>query len=241
MPRTALFCVPFAGAGSAFFSDWQEHTTQMEVVPLQLPGREKRFAEDPYRDVADAADGLLPEALERAMEDRPVALFGHSLGAVIAFELARRLASVRGPGVARLLVSGSPGPWTPRSRRATGLPDHEFLQRVQEFAGYSHPTLEHPEMRALLLPTLRADVEMHENYVPTDHSALPVPITAIRGTADELVRAEQAWEWSKATTRDFRLVEVEGGHMYLAGSAALVVATLESELGYRDEGGTSCD
>lgn len=211
-----LVCVPFAGAGASFFYPWRALVNEsFKIVALQPPGREQRVAEEPCRDVTCAVDGLLPDLVEEIRGAGPVVLFGHSLGAVLAYELGRRLAATPGVEVARLAVSGSPVPWTKRTRRATGLPDEEFYRRVQEFAGYSHPALEHPEMRELILPTLRADVEMHENYVCTTDTPVPMPIISIRGCADNLVTAEEAGEWVRATTRDFTLAEVNGGHMYL--------------------------
>ncbi|KAA5830633.1 thioesterase [Saccharopolyspora hirsuta] len=218
MSRTTVLCLPFAGAGAAHFRPWEDRAgTDLQIAPLQLPGRERRIGEPAFRDVAQAVEALLPEALERAGSE-PVVLFGHSLGAVLAFELAQRLATAPGTSLQRLFVSGSPGPWTKRSRRATGLPDDEFLARVQEFAGYDHAALRFPEMRELILPTLRADVEMHENYEPSAQAPLPAPITSLRGRDDELVDTERAGEWSKATAREFDLVELPGGHMYLTDS-----------------------
>ena len=215
MSNTVL-CVPFAGAGASVFRPWVPLCQdRFELAAIQLPGREQRFAEEPFRDVAAAVDGLLPEVLERVSGTGPVVLFGHSLGAVLSFEIARKLTEVDGLDLAALVVSGSPGPYTRRKDGATGLSDEQFLERVKEFAGYKHDALEDPEMRELLLPTLRADVEMHESYVPLSDAQLDLPIVSVRGTADTLVSEEQAMEWSKITSREFRFAQVEGGHMYL--------------------------
>lgn len=225
-----LVCVPFAGAGASFFRPWAmlgaEH---VRIVPLQPPGREWKLDQEPYRDVAQAVAGLLPEIVEH-VDDGRVALFGHSLGAVLAYELARELVTIPGVDVVRLVVSGSPGPWSRRADRASGLADDEFLRRVEEFAGYSHEALADQQMRELILPVLRADVLMHENYVPTDDRPLPVPITAIRGTSDHLVTHEQAAEWGKATSREFNMSEVDGGHMYLTADATAVLRIIADEI-----------
>jgi surfactin synthase thioesterase subunit len=229
MPSTTLICVPFAGAGASFFHPWGTRTgAELRIVALQLPGREWRLIEEPYRDAAQATEGLLPAVLGQVQPGERVALFGHSLGAVLAYELAHRLASR--VDLQRVIVSGSPGPWTQREQQATGLADEDFLLRVREFAGYDHEALADPEMRELILPTLRADVEMHENYLPTTDEPLPVPITAVRGRTDELVTTEQAGEWSKATTSEFTLVEADGGHMYLADDTDGVLRLITAEL-----------
>ena len=232
MSEIPLVCVPFAGAGASFFRPWaMPGAAQVRIVPLQPPGREWKLDQEPYRDVAQAVAGLLPEVVEH-IDDGRVALFGHSLGAVLAYELARELVSIPGVDVVRLIVSGSPGPWSRRADHASGLADEEFLRRVEEFAGYSHEALADHQMRELILPVLRADVEMHENYTPHDDRPLPAPITAIRGRSDHLVTHEQAAEWSKATSRDFTLSEVDGGHMYLTADAATVLRIVVDEMSH---------
>jgi surfactin synthase thioesterase subunit len=217
---TVLVCLPFAGAGASFFRPWTTAAPDgIEIVAPQLPGRERRIAEQPYRDVHEAVRGLLPQVRDGVGDRSRVALFGHSLGAVLAYELAillAREAADAGVEVVRLVVSGSPGPFAQRTRRATGLPDDEFLLRVAGFAGYRHDALADPQMRELIVPTLRADVEMHEGYRPSTTGELAVPITAVRGRSDALVTTAEVEEWGKATSRAFAVVEVDGGHMYLA-------------------------
>jgi surfactin synthase thioesterase subunit len=129
-----------------------------------------------------------------------------------------------------LFVSGSPGPWTQRETRASGLTDEGFLEQVREFAGYRHPALEHPELRGLLLPALRADVEMHENYLAPSDKPLSVPVVSIRGSHDELVSREQAAEWSAASTAEVTQVEIPGDHMYLVASPARLVKLMDETL-----------
>jgi surfactin synthase thioesterase subunit len=231
MAEIPVLCLPFAGAGASAFRRAQEYPSEtVRIVPLQLPGREERFAEPPFTDAATAVDDLLPIALDLVAGSPAVAVFGHSLGAVLAFELAHRLRQLPQPDLVRIFVSGSPGPWTRREVRATGMSDEDFLRQVRGFAGYSHPALEHPELRDMLLPTLRADVELHENYLARPDQVIDVPVTSIRGSEDELVSAEQAAEWHAATTAGCQLREVPGSHMYLVDSPAELVRLLDSEL-----------
>jgi len=229
-----VLCFPFAGAGASAFRRCQEFPSDvLRICPVQLPGREERFDEQPYTDVVHAVADLLPEVLDLIDGSSRVALFGHSLGAVLGYEMAHQLTAEYGADgltVARLFVSGSPGPWTRRERRATGLSDEEFLERVREFAGYTHPALEHPELREMLLPTLRADVAMHENYVAPSAKPLDAPITSIRGNHDELVSASQAAEWATATSRGWQTVELPGNHMYLIDSPVELVRLMAGVL-----------
>ena len=229
MNQPALVCLPFAGAGASFYRPWSSdaYRSNLRIVPLQLPGRERRIDEEPLREVPAAVDelvGQLPEALDGVTR---MALFGHSLGAVLAYELAARLTTTPGVEVARLFVSGSPPPDAPRQQRATGLPDDEFLARVAEFAGFNHAAMDDPELRELVLPTLRADIQLHEDYRPGTRDPLPVPVTALRGTSDKLVGAEEAMGWAKFTGRDFAYAELPGGHMYLVESSVPLLRLIE--------------
>ncbi|MFH9010751.1 thioesterase II family protein [Streptomyces sp. NPDC017943] len=226
---TALLCVPFAGAGPSFFHPWQALAAgRWRVTSVELPGRERRLLETPYRNVVEAARGEIDGVVADLGEGTPAVLFGHSLGAVLAYELAHLL-TARGVPVERLVVSGSPDPWTQRERRAAGLRGDEFLARVEEFAGFRHEALDHPEMRELILPTLQADCEMHEAYVPGSDEPLSVPITALRGDHDGLVSAQEARRWQAATTAAFTYAELPGDHMYLVDLGPQVLDVIEAQ------------
>lgn len=226
-----LVCVPFAGAGPSFFHPWRGVAGDRwsKLVPVDLPGRERRILETPYLDVYRAAKESVDAVVAAAGAGARIVLFGHSLGAVLAYELVHLMSKRDDVQVERLFVSGSPGPWTQRERRATGLEDEEFLLRVEEFAGFRHEALDHPEMRELILPTLKADCQMHENYVPSTDELVTVPICSMRGADDGLVDAEQAREWRDATTSSFRYVEFPGDHMYLVDCAREVLDLIEAE------------
>jgi surfactin synthase thioesterase subunit len=231
--QATLLCVPFAGAGPSFFHPWRELSAgRWRITSVELPGRERRILDTPYRNVVEAAKGSIDDIVADLGEGTSTVLFGHSLGAVLAYELAHLLPS-RGVHVERLVVSGSPGPWTQRERRATGLPDEEFLARVEEFAGFRHEALDHPEMRELILPVLQADCEMHENYVPSTDTPLAVPICSLRGARDGLVTAAEARQWQDATTAGFTYAEFPGDHMYLVDHGRDILDTIAA----RTEGG----
>ncbi|MFD8700710.1 thioesterase II family protein [Kitasatospora purpeofusca] len=213
---TVLACLPFAGSGAGFFREWEKlGIPDVTLLPVQLPGREERFLDDPFAGIADAVAELTPRILADAGDRADLALFGHSLGAVLAYEIARELERIGHPGLRHLFVSGSPGPHDGRTERATGLADEEFIAGVQRFAGYRHAAFDDPELVEVLLPILRADVELHENYRPTGTELLSVPVTALRGERDELVSRAQAEQWAATTSGPFSYRELPGGHMYL--------------------------
>lgn len=212
--RLPVICLPHTGAGASFFHPWQVRS-DVEIIAPDLAGHDKRFGESPHRTVQAATADLLPRVLA-ALDGRVEAvLVGHCLGGTVAFELAELLLQ-HGVRLRHLVISGTPGPTVPRQHRTTGLPDQQFLARLEELAGYAHPALADPEMAALLLPVLRADQEMYENYQRSSVTARDLPITVLRGTEDALVDAADSARWQEATTRPLRYLEVPGGHMYLA-------------------------
>jgi len=230
MSPLPVLCFPFAGAGASVYRPVRDHASRVRVVPVQLPGREDRFGERPGTDAVRVVADLLPTLVADIAGGGEAALFGHSLGAALAFEAARQLTEDARVRVVHLVVSGSPGPWTRREEPASGLTEDEFLTRVRQLAGYTHPALEHPELREMLLPALRADVAMHEGYAPASREPLAVPVTSVRGQDDDLVSADQAGEWAAATRAAFGRVEVPGGHMYLVETPHTLVRLLEDTL-----------
>ncbi len=233
---TALICLPFAGAGAGFFRKWRSLAPEgLTLLPVQLPGREERYFETPHTDVATAMDQALPWVIDRLNElgeaAGRVALYGHSLGAELSFELARRLVHAGRP-VSRLLVSGAPGPRDRQIERVSHLDDDAFLAGLRRVAGYRHPAMDHPEMLQVMMPFLRADNTMHEDYRSAHTALLDVPITSLRGRDDHLVGAAEAARWAGETTAGFRSVEVDGGHMYLTETehAATLLRVVADEL-----------
>ncbi|MFD6910541.1 alpha/beta fold hydrolase [Streptomyces virginiae] len=225
----SLLCVPFAGSGAGFYRAWPntgEHG--IRIVPLQMPGREERFLEDPYKDAAEAAKDLAGAALRLVGGAERVMLFGHSLGAVLAYETARELRAQGFTALEHLFVSGSPGPWSGRTGRTADLDDDTFVERVAELAGYRHAALDDPELREVLLPLLRADVALHEDYHPLSDEPLTLPVTALRGTDDALVSRERCATWETATTGPFELKELAGGHMYLTDREQELLAVVDA-------------
>jgi surfactin synthase thioesterase subunit len=227
-----LICFPYAGAGVSMFRSWRVAlSSRCDLLPVQLPGREERFQETPYEDVSEAITGTMPTIGSKVQVAQNIFIFGHSLGAALAYELAAQL-SKQSIKVSRLIASGAHAPTRQRSRHASGMTDEEFIAQVRSLAGYAHPALEDPEMREFLLPILRADVEMHESYLTDHREPLGIPITCIRGSSDDLVSSEDIGLWQEVTTGSLDVIEVEGGHMYLIDRPRLILDTLGSLLPY---------
>ncbi|QUQ62494.1 thioesterase II family protein [Kutzneria sp. CA-103260] len=209
-----LFCFPYAGGGASFYRAWTPSSDLgFELHPVQLPGREELFLEELYRNIDKAADELAGKIARSLGPTDTVSLFGHSFGAVLAFEVARRLVDF--VPVRHLVVSGSAGPTVPLAREAADLNDDEFVARVEQLAGYTHPALADRDLRDIVLPALRADVELHEAYLARDLTPIPVPITVVRGATDHIVSRAESEQWEVATVDHCEVVDLPGGHMYL--------------------------
>jgi medium-chain acyl-[acyl-carrier-protein] hydrolase len=226
-----LVCLPHAGGGTAAYVGLARALPEtIELRTVRLPGRETRLRESPYRRVgalvADLATALRP------LLERPFALFGHSLGAVVAFELAHRLREEGGPQPAQLFVSGRrapqlPDPDPPLSR----LPDDALVAELcRRYDGIPQAVLETPELLELFVPILRADCEILDSYVYTDRPPLALPISAFAGVSDRRVDSEELAAWGRHTTDAFRLGTLPGAHFYFQGAEQALAAELERDL-----------
>lgn len=224
-----VLCVPYAGAGAGVYRPWQQEPGPLLwPVPLQLPGREEEFTR-PFHGSIGAAVADLVQRVRAEAGHEPFVLFGHSLGAVLAYETTRQLLASGGPTPAQLVVSGSA---SPRRRRPPGpVADSDKLTvaRLRELTGAPLQALEDAELRELLLPALLADLAILVGYrPPRDPVPLPLPVTAIRGSADATVLVEDCQDWEAYTSAAFRCVELPGGHMYLDNSWPALRQILES-------------
>lgn len=230
-PRLRLFCFPYAGGAAAVYHAWPaSFPAGIEVCAVRLPGRENRFSEPAFVRAADlvteAADALAP------LFDVPFALFGHSMGALAAFELARELRRRGAPGPVRLLVSGARAPQRPNPHPPIRhLPDREFLDEVRRrYDGIPGPVLENPELLELLLPSLRADFTLFETYVHAPAPPLSCPLSCFGGHDDGRVSSDDLEGWRQQTRGAFSLRMFEGGHFFLQSAEAQVRRAVAEEL-----------
>lgn len=232
-PRLRLLCFPYAGSAAAIYRPWVElFGPLVEVCPVELPGRGVRTAEPPLRDMKRVCDGLF-DAIELLPRDAPLALFGHSMGARIAFELACRL----GDRAKHLFVSGAAAPDVaprlgggPGDKTISQLTDEEFRQRLRILGGTPVEILDDDDLMARALPVVRADFVLVERYRAAPHAQVTVPITALRGDRDLMVELREAERWQLRTNAAFRLLEVPGGHFFLDEQRALVVREVARDL-----------
>lgn len=214
-----LVCLPYAGGNASAYRGWSRSLpASIELCAAQPPGREARNAEAGFVRHADYVASFV-EAV-RGLLDLPLALFGHSMGALMAFEVARsmRAQSLRRPSY--LFVSGMRAPHLPRVRRAVhNLPETDLVDYLRKLGGVPEPLLEDGEMRRRILPAVRNDFELMDFYLHTPEAPLDVPIRAYAGERDMLIDDAGLDSW-RAHTSDFQGARTfSGGHMYLATSS----------------------
>ncbi len=229
-PSLRLFCFPFAGGGARVYSTWPDHLPrEVELCAVQLPGRERRFNESPYSRLTDLVRDLAPVLVPHT--DVPYAFFGHSMGALVAFTLARELRRMNVPGPELLMVSGSRAPQRPDPDPPIhALPDDEFLLELRELNGTPEEVLRNDELLQLLLPVLRADFAACETYEYVPEAPLSCPIVAFGGIDDAEVPQEAVAAWSEQTTRACSLQMFPGDHFYLLDQSAVLLQEISRQL-----------
>ena len=227
-----LFCFAHAGGGPSFFRPWRTALAPgIAVCPVALPGREARLDEQPFRRITELVEPLGAALLPHLDADRPYALFGHSMGAVAAYEVARWLTSHARTGPACLLVSGRRAPSAaPIRQRISELPDGQFLAAVRQLNGIPPEVLREPELLSMLLPALRADFELAETYQPLPGGGLGCPVAAYLGTSDPEVTPAGVLDWQQVTTAEFSVRVFRGDHFYLKGDRPDVLSAVREDL-----------
>lgn len=238
-PRAALrlFCFPYAGGGASVYRLWaDELPEQVEVCAVQPPGRESRWRETAYRRMAAMADDAAGAISQRL--DLPFAFFGHSMGASLAFEVARRLTRAEdgdGSLPLHLFVSGRRSPRiTEDDEPIHSLPREQFIESIRSYSGTPEEVLQNAELMELVEPLLRADFEVSETYeyVPEPSGAAPldIPITALGGVGDDDVSEEELDGWRQETSGPFRKRMFDGGHFFLTERRSEVISAVRREL-----------
>lgn len=227
--RLRMFCFPHAGGGASTYRTWQATLRDVEVCPVQPPGRENRLREPAFTRLLDMIPPLA-DALAPYM-DMPFVFFGHSLGSATAFELARELRRRGRPLPAHLFASGRPAPdLPPRDEPIHALPEPEFIEKLREMNGTPEEVLQHEELMKLLLPILRADFAVNETYQYAGDEPFDFGVSAFGGLGDPDVHREDLEAWKKQTRGRFRLRMLPGDHFFIMGNKDLVLEAVARDL-----------
>ena len=233
-----IVCFGPAGGSPGFYRDWCELVPAgVEVQVLAYPGRERRFLDEPVEEMGALADAVHDVLAPRL--DRPTVLFGHSMGASVAFETARRLEASGAPALAGLVVSGRPSPRAQREipTDVADFDDEQIVEHLHELGGTPPGLLDDPDARELILPAFRSDFRLIGRYTPGPGPLLRTPLTVLHGDSDPRVTAEDAPHWAEVAERFTGAEALPGGHFYLVEQGRAVLDRLLALLGARGAAG----
>lgn len=229
-PLLQLFCFPYAGGSPLVFRPWRRHLpSQVDLCLVHLPGHGKRFGEPPLTRLSAVVEAITPEI--RSELQVPFAVYGHSMGGTICFELAREIQRQYGIKPAHIFISGRRAPHLCESESAAfHLPHDEFIAELKRLNGTPKEVLDNPEATELFLPILRADFEIVDTYKYHPGERLSCPITVYGGLQDKDVPVKTLRGWQEHTSGAFKLRMFPGDHFFIHASSAQFLDSLRNDL-----------
>jgi medium-chain acyl-[acyl-carrier-protein] hydrolase len=230
-PRARLVCFPCSGGTPTEYRSWSELGRHgIEVSAVRLPGREMRLREAPFRSLPRLITALVPYFREDS--GCATVFFGHSMGALVAFELARALRALRLPGnpVALLVAARIAPHMQPNTSKLHLLPDDELLECIRRYNGSPASALASPSLMKLVLPTVRADFELVEMYRYVEQPKLDIPITIFGGLGDRFTPQPELEAWSELTRADCSVTYLPGDHFFHRESREPLLSIIAAQL-----------
>lgn len=228
--KIRIFCFPCAGAGASYFRNWHEQfLPEIDFLTMQLPGRENRFSEPLYKNmtqlVRDFAESLRPYM------NMPFAFFGHSLGALICYELTKYLRRTHNPIPLQLFIAAYRAPHLPNPKPILhNLPDDDFIDELMYYRGIPEEIIQNKEMLELITPIIKADYKIHETYIYKPEERLGCPIMVFGGIEDGFVSFNDLEGWREETAGECQIRMLPGGHYFINDNCALIVKTIKDNL-----------
>jgi medium-chain acyl-[acyl-carrier-protein] hydrolase len=217
MSKVKLFCFPYAGGAASAYSQWRQYLDpNIEIRAIELAARGRRMRQPNYNSIDDAVDDVY-NIIKDELIQGPYALFGHSMGSMIAIELPYKIKKNNLPGPIHIFFSGRSAPQVSREnkRRLHHLPDKEFKQQLLEMGGTPKEFFEHPELLEVFLPLLKSDFRLTETYIhPQKDAPLDCDITVLWGKQDE-DSVDEVDAWRVHTKGNFDIHAFEGGHFFI--------------------------
>jgi medium-chain acyl-[acyl-carrier-protein] hydrolase len=228
--KLRLFCFPYAGAGASIYQAWPNNLPpEIEVCSVQLPGRENRLKEPAFTEISNLTQTLASVLCSQM--SIPFAFFGHSMGSLLSFELARQLRRQNDPIPVHLFVASRRAPQIPATTGPTYLlPEDKFIEKIRFVDGTSEAILQSPKWINYLLPILRTDLRMCETYNYTDENPLDCPISAFVSYGDRVVSQEEVTGWNVQTNNLFKLQIFSGNHFFLHNARTDLLQAIAQDL-----------
>lgn len=229
--RVRMFCFPYAGGGASAYRGWAGGLPpDVEVCPVQLPGRESRLREAPFETPGPLIQAIA-DALQPYLRDLPFVFFGHSMGAMISFELSRELRRRGQTLPLHLFVSGRRAPQIPDTEEPIhALPEPEFIKKLRELNGTPEEVLQHAELMKLLIPVLRSDFSVNETYAYAQEEPFDIGISCFGGLGDKEVSRDDCAVWKDQTRGRFRLRMLPGDHFFVHSAKDMILESVARDL-----------
>jgi medium-chain acyl-[acyl-carrier-protein] hydrolase len=226
-----LYCLPYAGGSAAIYREWHDGILgSLDICPIQLPARGRRISERPL----ERLSSLVAELANVLHQDRPFALFGHSMGAIVAFELAREFRRRGLIGPVHLFVSGASAPQLgPNRPPRFRLSRAALIAELRKLGGTPDGVFDSDELLELILPALRADFALMDTYQYQAEPPLSCPISAFAGEQDDEAESASVLEWRTQSTGSFRFRQIAGDHFFLRSHREAIRTAISTDLAER--------
>jgi medium-chain acyl-[acyl-carrier-protein] hydrolase len=231
-PKMILFCIPFAGGSAVSYFRWKGLLDkQIELVPLELPGRGKRYREPLYEDFNEVVTDLY-KSLRQSIDSRPYAIYGHSMGSLLAYELSHQVQSMEHPPLGHLFLSGRDAPHNPiqPDQLFSGLPNVKLIETIKQMGIASSEIFQSQELLDMFIPVLRADFKVVENYrFEEKPRRLNCNLTVLNGEDDPIIKHDMN-EWAQYTNGQCRTFKFPGGHFFIHQHMERIVELINETL-----------
>lgn len=231
-----LFCLPYAGGSSAIFSSWsRELNPHIHCVPIELSGRGRRFGDLFYADMKEMVNDVF-NIITKDCELKPYAIFGHSMGGIVAYELAKKIEQNGLKMPEKVFVSAAHPPIHNKSKKWSKLPDEEFMERLNSLGGIESGLLHNKEFLDLYIPILKADFSILENY-QFNHKdrSINSDLVIFSATNDQYISREKLNDWATFTSKEAIFHEFEGNHFFINEYSTDVIHLINQQLQYVDQ------
>jgi len=232
LERIKLFCLPYAGGSSMIYKSWRRYLDErIDLRPIELPGRGARFSEPLYSSTEEVVNDLY-DKISGELDNQPYAVFGHSMGTILTYELVGKIIDHTKREPVHLFFSGRYPPFVEvNEKNIHTLPDKEFLARLQLLGGMNKEVIENKEILELFMPILRSDYKLVETYKHKGSIAsFNCDITVLNGSSDDYVDGKEMHRWKECTTKNCRFYEFDDGHFFINKYKEDVAAVINSTL-----------
>jgi len=231
LKQVKLFCLPYAGGSAAAFLNWKSHLDEkIELRPIELSGRGRRFSEPLYDSIDVAVEDIYSDICEE-LDQGAYAVFGHSMGTILSYELIRKIKHNKKQEPVHVFMSGRYPPYVDVEKENVYLlPDDEFLDKIVELGGTNQEVTKNKELLDLFLPILRSDYKLVETYRHEGDSKVDCDITVLNGKYDNLVIEKGVERWQEYTTNTCSFYEFEDGHFFINKFKEEVINIINNEI-----------